>query len=181
MYGIINIAIEGYVVATFGTPAWENIKKRIGLTLDFSTVEQPYNDDVTYRLAEATSEETKTPIDELLTNFGEYMILATHKNYNAVMDSRGSNLKDYLVNLPNFHNRMMLIYPELTPPVFRISNISNNSMQVHYFSKTPGIRNFVIGYLNGLVKIFNEPATVEVIQSKDEGNPEDVFKIHWHL
>ena len=181
MYGVINIAIEGYVIATFGARIWENIKKRTGLALDFTTIEQPYNDDITYKLAKATSEETNIPVDELLTDFGESMIMTTHKNYNAVMDSRGSNLKDYLVNLPNFHNRIMLIYPELTPPEFRISNISNNSMQVHYFSKTHGIRNFVNGYLKGLVKIFNEPATVEVVQSKDEGNPQDVFKINWHL
>jgi hypothetical protein len=51
------------------------------------------------------------------------------------MNSGGINLKEFLVNLPVFHNRIMLIYPKLTPPEFKVSHIETNSIHIHYFSK----------------------------------------------
>jgi hypothetical protein len=39
-----------------------------------------------------------------------------HENYiRYPVNSGGINLKEFLVNLPVFHNRIMLIYPKLTP------------------------------------------------------------------
>ena len=178
MYGIVYKAIRDYVITTFGAELWEVIKAKSGVTLDFSLTEQPYNDDITYKLAEAVSGETGMPIDEVLTAFGEQVIEHT-RTLNGFMDSRGDNLKDYLVNLPNFHNRIMLIYPELTPPEFRISQIAVESLYLHYISKRGGLRDFIKGYLKGLAKVFNEKVTVEPIQPLNENTPQEVFKISW--
>jgi len=37
----------------------------------------------------------------------------------------------------------MLIYPKLTPPEFKISEVYENRLCLHYFSKRQGLQDFV--------------------------------------
>lgn len=179
MYGIIYKAIEEYILDNFSAEVLYKVKSKSANAIDFSNIDQPYNDAALYNLAEILSEYVSTDINIILFNFGEYLIKVTHKKYPDIMEGRGNNLIDYLINLPNFHNRIMLIYPELTPPEFRISNLEEKSMLFHYFSKTNAMREFVRGYLNGLMKAFNADLLIEFAYSKHENNFEDVFKISW--
>ena len=179
MYGIINVAIQDFALENYGPEKWEAIKEQSGVDVDYSLTDSPYNDTIAYIVAKAASEEMNLNIEDVLNDLGESIIPTTNKKFNSFIDSRGDTLRDYLINLPNFHNRIMLIYPELTPPDFRISNNKDTSLQVHYISNTKGIREFVRGYLKGLITIFNETATVEFIQSKNDGRQQEIFKISW--
>lgn len=95
------------------------------------------------------------------------------------MESGGSSLKEFLVNLPLFHNRVMLIYPKLTPPEFKVSNISENSLNLHYFSKREGLQEFVRGLIQGLGKMFETPTTIEHLQTRNFGDSHEIFKVSW--
>jgi hypothetical protein len=180
MYGIVNKAIEDLVIANFGEEKWEAIKERSGIDIDFFISNEPYDDDVTFKLAVAVSEEMNMSLGDVLIAFGEWWVIkTTTEKYPGLMDSGGDNLRDFLVNLPNFHNRVMLIYPKLTPPEFKVTDITDNSLCLHYFSKRQGLQEFVRGLLQGLGKMFNTPITLELIQSRDEGSTHEIFKINW--
>ena len=179
MYGIIYKAIEEYTLDNFSSEILDKIKTESGSSIHFSIIDQPYDDALTYKLAESLSYYTSIDIHEILLNFGEYLIKVVSEKYPDIMEGRGNNLIDYLINLPNFHNRIMLIYPELTPPEFRISNLEEKNMLLHYFSNTDEMKEYVRGYLNGLMKAFNTDLLIEYAYSKHENNFEDVFKISW--
>lgn len=179
MYGVINQAIKKHVIANYGEEKWTAIKKRSAVNIDFTADDQPYNDEIIYKLAEAVALEMELPLDKILVEFGESVIRTTTERMEGFMDSREDNLKEYLINLPNFHNRMMLIYPRLTPPEFQVSQIEENSINLHYISKTKGIRAFIKGYIKGLTHFFNEKVTIEPLQSINEGSRQEVFKISW--
>ena len=87
--------------------------------------------------------------------------------------------KEFLVNLPQFHNRIMLMYPKLTPPEFKVSDIEENSIHVHYFSKREGLQEFVRGLLSGLGKMYDVETSIDLMQSRDEGNSHEIFKVSW--
>ena len=179
MYGVINQAIKKYVTTNYGAEKWSAVKSRCAANVDFISDDQPYNDEMIYKLAEAVAIEMQLPLDNVLSDFGENVIKTTTERMDGFMDSRGSNLKEYLINLPNFHNRIMLIYPRLTPPEFQVSNIDENSINLHYISKTKGIRAFVKGYIKGLTYFFNEKVTIEPLQSISEASRQEIFKISW--
>ncbi len=180
MYGIVNKAIEELVLSNFGEEKWELIKKRGDLELDFFISNQPYDDAITYQLAKAVSEEMNIPLGEVFTAFGEWWILKTGKEkYGGLMQSGGSSLKEFLINLPAFHNRVMLIYPKLTPPEFKISHIEEKSIQVHYFSKREGLQQFVRGLLQGLGKMYQVNTAIELLESREGGSSHEVFKVSW--
>ncbi|EKT4510563.1 heme NO-binding domain-containing protein, partial [Flavobacterium psychrophilum] len=153
MYGIVNKAIEDLVIANFGEAKWNAIKDRTGIDIDFFISNEPYDDEITFKLALAVSQEMNMTINQVLITFGEWWVIkTTSEKYPGLMNSGGNNLRDFLVNLPNFHNRVMLIYPKLTPPEFKISNITENGLNLHYFSKRQGLQEFVRGLIQGLGK-----------------------------
>jgi hypothetical protein len=180
MYGIVNKAIEDLVKENFGEEKWDAVKERSGVDIDFFLSNEPYDDDITYKLAGAVSEEMQMPVSDVLQAFGEWWVLRTGKEkYGGLMEAGGSGLKEFLINLPVFHNRVMLIYPKLTPPEFKVSNAEENSIHVHYFSKRVGLQDFVRGLLSGLGKMYNTPTQIELLQSRDDGSDHEIFKVSW--
>ncbi|HRH50827.1 MAG TPA: heme NO-binding domain-containing protein [Panacibacter sp.] len=180
MYGVVNKAIEDLVKANFGEEKWNAAKKRSGVKDDYFISSEPYDDAITYQLAGAISEEMNMPVEEVMIAFGEWWVLKTGKEkYGGLMEAGGNSLREFLVNLPLFHNRVMLIYPKLTPPEFKISDVESNSVNVHYFSKREGLKDFVKGLLQGLGKMYNTPVEIVLIKSRDAGDTHEVFNVSW--
>lgn len=180
MYGIVNKAIQDLVIANFSEAVWEKVKVTSGVDVDYFLSNEPYNDDITFKLAGAVAIEANMPLSNVLIAFGEWWILKTGKEkYGSLLEAGGKNLKEFLVNLPAFHNRIMLMYPKLTPPEFKISNVEENSIYMHYFSKREGLQEFVRGLFQGLGKLYNIAVTIELIQSRNEGSTHEIFKVSW--
>lgn len=180
MYGIVNKAIEQLVTEQFGPEKWQAVKEKSGVDIDFFLSNEPYDDAITYQLAGAASEVLDIPLNNILEAFGEYWVLKTGKEkYGALMQAGGSSLKEFLINLPAFHNRIMLIFPKLTPPEFHVSNIEERSLCLHYFSKREGLQGFVRGLLQGLSKLFETPAEILLLQSRADGKDHEIYQINW--
>lgn len=172
--------MKGLVIENFGEAKWKIIKETSGIDVDFFMSNEPYDDDITYKLAGAVSKEMNITVSDVLITFGEYWVLKTGKEkYGNLMEAGGSNLKDFLKNLPSFHNRVMLFYPKLTPPEFKVTHIEERSLHVHYFSKREGLKEFVRGLLQGLGKLYNTPVQIELIEDRDAGADHEVFKVSW--
>ncbi len=180
MYGIVNKAIQDLVTANFGEEKWETILEKSGVEEDFFISSEAYDDDITFKLAIAVSEEMNMTLKEVLIAFGEWWVVKTTKEkYGGLMESGGSNFKEFIVNLPLFHNRVMLIYPKLTPPEFKVSEVSENSLNLHYYSKREGLQEFVRGLIQGLGIMFNTSVTIELLQTRDLGDSHEIFKVSW--
>jgi hypothetical protein len=180
MYGIVNKAVEDLIITNFGVENWELIKEKGGVDIDFFISNEPYDDDITFKLAVATSEVMGVSVGDVLVLLGEWWVLKTTKDkYPGLLNSGGNNFKDFIINLPNFHNRVMLIYPKLTPPEFKVSDIEDNSLHLHYYSKREGLREFVRGLIQGLGKMYNTSVAIDLLQNRDEGSTHEIFKISW--
>lgn len=180
MYGIVNKAIEELIIRDFGIHKWDIIKQKSGVDIDFFMSHESYDDDITYQLAGAAAEELNISIGEILISFGEFWVLNTGKEkYGALMETGGTNLKEFLIHLPLFHNRVIVIYPKLTPPEFRITNIEETSLFVHYISNRKGLQEFVRGLLQGLSKLYNVSTSIDLLESRSEGKDHEIFKISW--
>jgi hypothetical protein len=180
MYGIVNKAIEDLVTENFGADKWEAVKQKSGVDVDFFLSNEPYDDAITYQLAGAASDILGLSVGQVLNAFGEWWILKTGKEkYGGLMEAGGSNLREFMVNLPMFHNRIILMYPKLTPPEFKVSDATENSIHVHYHSKREGLQEFVRGLLSGLAKMYNVEVVIELLQTRDEGNTHEIFKVSW--
>ena len=180
MYGIVNKAIQDLVTETFGEDKWEAVKEKSAVDVDFFLSNEPYDDSITYKLVGAAAEVLNIPAGEVLQAFGEWWVLKTGKEkYGGLMEAGGNNLKEFLVNLPLFHNRIMLMYPKLTPPEFKVSDVEENSIHVHYHSEREGLQEFVRGLMSGLGKMYEVEVGVELLQSRSDGSSHEIFKVSW--
>ena len=180
MYGIVNKAVEELIKNQFGAEQWEAVRKLSGIDVDFFVSTEPYDDEITYKLAVAASEVLKMDIGDVMIALGEYWILKVGKEkYGGLMEAGGDNLREFLKNLPQFHSRIMLLYPKLTPPEFRISDENDHALHVHYYSHRQGLQEFVRGLLQGLSKLYQTETTIELIAHRADGHDHDIFRVSW--
>lgn len=180
MYGIINNSIESLVVANFGEEQWKVILQKSGVNEEFFISNQPYDDAITYKLAISISEHTGLKLEEVLFLFGEWWILkTTNEKYKGLLRAGGSNLREFLIHLPSFHNHIMMLYPQLTPPEFKTSDVEEHSIHIHYHSKREGLKHFVHGLLSGLGKLYETKVEIELLSDRDSGFSHEIFKVSW--
>lgn len=180
MYGIVNKAVEELVTEKFGSDAWTKVREKSGIEVDFFISNEPYDDDITYKLATAASEVLTVPMPDIMHALGEFWILQVgKKKYGGLMEAGGRSFREFIINLPQFHSRIMLLYPKLTPPEFRISNLSEQSVDLHYFSHRKGLKDFVSGLLRGLAKMYSTDARIELVADRGKGYDHEVFRITW--
>jgi hypothetical protein len=180
MYGIVNKAIQGLITENFGEEVWQNVKEESGVNHDIVFSNESYPDEETFKLAEAASKVLKKDINDIFIAFGEYWVLKTGpQSYGSLMQAGGSTFKEFMVNLPNFHNRVILIYPKLQMPEFLMTDVTDNSLVCHYYSSRQGLKYFVLGLLQGLGKMFNTELKIKIINSREEGHDHDVYEVVW--
>lgn len=182
MYGLVNQAIEELITSNFGEDKWETIRAKAGVEDEVFISNDGYPDKITYDLVSAASEVLGLTADEVLIAFGKHWVLETAvKSYGPMMKSGGSTLKEFLVNLPNFHTRVAMIYSELQPPKFRCTEVSDASLKLHYYTERPGLTSFVSGIIHGLAEMFETVCEVTILEQKSEGADHDVFDVSWKV
>jgi len=181
MYGLVNKAVEQMVRSAHGLDTWERIKAEAGVDTEGFISNQPYPDEITYRLVAAGSDVLGVPPEEILKAFGEHWVLHTAlESYGPMMWALGKTLPEFLQKLPHLHTRVELIYPELQPPEFACHEVSDTELDLHYWTRRPpGLEPFVEGLLYGLGKMFSTPVRVTLIQHRADGHNHSVFRVAW--
>ena len=180
MYGMVNKAVEEMVCGNHGEAVWESIKQKAGVDIEPFMSNESYPDDITYRLVAAASEVLEAKPDDILEAFGEHWVLHTaQEGYGGLMRAAGKSLPEFLQNLPNFHSRVAMIFPKLQPPRFECSDVTAQSLKLHYITHRTGLEAFVVGLIRGLGKMFGTPTVVELVAARSRGADHDVFAVTW--
>jgi len=180
MYGLVNNAIKELITKDFGAETWTLVQKKSGIADDFFLTNVSYDDAVTYQLVGALSEVTQSSVEDVLIGFGKHWILETGaKKYGDMIQTLGNNVTDFLVNLVDFHKSVYLIFPKITPPEFKVTNITENSLVFHYLSERDGLAPFVHGLLLGVGIRFQTELNINQIAFKAKGDNHDIYNVSW--
>ncbi len=178
MYGLVNRALEEMIRTGYGGDAWDAIKARAGVDIDVFIRMEPYPDEVTFRLVGAACEILNITPDDALKAFGEYWVLYTGSDgYGEFLDSAGSSVFEFLGNLNDLHSRVGVLYENLSPPSFECSDVTADSLVLHYYSKRNGLAPMIIGLVTGLGKRFDTPVAVRPLTEKSRGDDHDSFAV----
>lgn len=180
MYGLVNQAIHELVIEKFGEEVWAEVKKEAHLEIDRFLSNAAYDDSITFTLANAVSKVTNISLQQVFFAFGEYWVLKTGaEKYGSLMKAGGDNLKEFLINLPNFHSRVMLMFPNIKPPEFNITEVKDRSLVLHYYSTRTGLSDFMHGLINGLAIMYKVEAKIRLRTTKSNLNEPDIFEVSW--
>jgi hypothetical protein len=182
MYGMVNLAIQGFISERYGDSAWEEVKARAAPAIaQFLTMEQ-YPDELTQGLMMAASEITGDSMQDFMDSIGEYFVEFTrHSGYGELLQLIGTTLPEALGNLDNMHARVGLSFPELRPPTFWCTDVDDHSLVLHYQSVREGLGLMIPGTVRGLAAMLNTTATVEWIARREEGADHDQFLVRFGM
>lgn len=180
MYGLVNRAIEDLVRTRFGDARWEAVRQRARVTVPAFVGMQAYPDKVTYDLVGAASEELGVPADTLLEAFGEYWTLYTaREGYGPMLALGGTSFVEFLQNLDHMHAHVALSMPDLEPPSFWCTDVTDRSVLLHYKSHRAGLAPMVKGLVRGLGQMFDTEVRLEHLRGPADGADHDQFRIEY--
>lgn len=178
MYGLVNHAVEQSLRTQFGDARWAASKARAKVTVPAFVSMQAYPDAVTDGLVAAASDELGMPAAELFEAIGEYWTIHTALHgYGDLLVLGGSTFIDFLQNLDRLHAHVAVSFPELRPPTFWCSDVTDRTVRLHYASEREGLAPMVVGLVRGLGKMFTTDVTVEQAASRADGVAHDEFQI----
>lgn len=180
MYGMVNRAMEDMVVDGWGEASWDRVKEHAGVDVEVFVGTEAYPDELTYRLVGAAAEVLDLPADVVLHRFGVHWVTRTATDgYGPLLDAGGQTLGEFLANLPSFHSRVSLLFPQLSPPTFFCTDAGPGSVKLHYVSGRQGLAPFVAGLLEGLGIRFHTAISVEQTSAKGTNGEHDEFVVRW--
>jgi hypothetical protein len=180
VYGLVNQAVEDLIRSNHGDAVWATIRERAGVRSESFLSMSEYPDSVTYDLVRAASEVLALPPEAILEAFGEYWVLYTSKKgYGEMLEMAGDTLPEFLMNLDQLHTRLGVVMPQLQPPSFVCSDVTDHSLTLSYHSKREGLAPMVVGLLRGLGKRFETEITVERLGGKGDGLDHERFRVSW--
>ena len=165
MYGVINKSLRDMVTEGHGEAVWAQVLAKAGVPSDSFLAMRSYDDEITFRLAVASSDVLGVDVDTALHAFGKHWVNHTlARDYDALVRSTGSTMLEFLENLNELHDRISTTFLEYEPPEFRVSELQKNRMEVEYISHREGLNSFVSGVLVALSERFNEPMSIEATE-----------------
>ncbi|HSH03160.1 MAG TPA: heme NO-binding domain-containing protein [Anaerolineae bacterium] len=178
MYGLVNKAIHDMVCENFGEDVWEQIRQKAGVEEETFISMETYPDAVTYQLVGAASDVLDTPATDILQAFGRYWTVYTaEEGYGDLLNMSGHTIQEFLSNLDEMHTRVSLSFPQLEPPSFECTEVTDESLNLHYYSHREGLAHLVIGLLYGLGERFKVGVEVEQTADRNDGADHDIFAI----
>lgn len=178
MYGIVNKAMEDLVVSISGTEGWTKVCALAEVDpFTFVTLER-YDDDLTFKLVGACAEVMGISADEVLVHFGRYWSRYTgQQGYSHMFSMLGDDLFTFLRNLPQLHDHLTLVFPDMVMPRFEAFPVDERRLRVAYRSERHGLAAMVHGLLEGMAEVYGQQVLVTRIQRKDEGADHDLFEV----
>lgn len=179
MYGIVNLAVEDFVVSSHGEEVWLQIREDAGVTdiPTFVTMDQ-YPDDITYRLVQSISERLGISSDEALRLFGRHWMRYTSEHgFGDLLRFAGSSVREFLGNIDAIHSQVAAGMPGLKTPTIEVEDVDDEVFLVHYHSPREGLAMMLVGVFEGIGEMFDSELDIEHRERTADGADHDVFEV----
>ncbi len=173
MYGLVNRALQGLVTDIAGRESWLRISEAAASPQSFISMET-YPDSISLSLVGAAAEELDITPGEFLTRLGRYWVTHTgQEGYGRMFDLWGADLRTFLINLDEMHERVKLTMPHLEPPSFSVQDEDARTMRLSYRSDRDGMAPMVIGILEGLASKFSTEVSIQHVVFRPEAGHDE--------
>jgi len=157
MYGFVNQALQEFVIRESSFETWEEILKKANLDLgetgEFNQ-RRIYDDQNTFDLLRVASEVLGLSHNAILEKFGEiFFEFCQNSGYEKMLDSLGSNLKDFFNSLDALHEHLLFIFPGLRAPSFQAKDTPDGrGIEILYHSERAGLEYMVVGVVKAVAR-----------------------------
>ncbi|MBV1865937.1 MAG: diguanylate cyclase [Rhodobacteraceae bacterium] len=178
MHGIFNRGLQSYVRDIFGPEIWEACCTQAGLSFfNFETMLK-YDDGVTDRVIEALTQVLGRPRDELLEDFGTYVVSEEHfASVRRLLRFGGETYEEFLHSLEDLHDRAKMAIPDLDVPRLRLTAHPGDCFTLHYHFAKQGYGSIFLGLLRAMADDYGSLVVVEHLSQQKGDLDADLFEI----
>lgn len=157
MYGLLLESVRYHIKKTYGQEAWDKLCHHCGLATTSFTTANSYSDTLIPKFSDACSKVLGygLPPDTYMEYFGTCFVAFTSKlGYSNVLKVYSRSFRDFLDNIDSLHEHLRFGFPRLQSPSFECTEESRDGLTLHYRSKRYGYKNYVIGQVKEVAKLY---------------------------
>ncbi|MEM6372426.1 MAG: heme NO-binding domain-containing protein [Pseudomonadota bacterium] len=168
MHGLINRAIQCFVVDSYGTDMWVEAARMANLGfVEFESM-LVYDDDVTPVVLDAVSSVLNRGRDEVMEDIGTYLV--SHPNVEALrrlLRFGGVNFVEFLHSLDDLPDRARLAVSDLRLPRIELEEHGPGQFSLICQSAIDGYGHVMMGVLRAMADDYGVLAVLEHTGSED--------------
>jgi hypothetical protein len=170
VHGIIHHELQKFVVANHGPATWRQLLERAGVANKVYIVSQSYPDEDAVALVQAASEMTGAPANDILEQFGEFIVPDLVALY-APLIKPGWRTLDFLENTEDtIHHVVRMRQKNAAPPALRCLRRGPKEVTIIYTSARKMCA-VAKGITRGVAKHYGEAIQISEPECMHAGRP----------
>lgn len=162
MHGLVNKALESFVVETYGPSTWEAVSNAAGLGGMRFEAMLAYDDTITAAVLGAAAKHLGKPQEALLEDVGTYLV--SHPDVTAprrLLRFSGATFEEFLNSLEDLPDRVRLAIPDLSLPPMQLTELANGGYRVTCGTWFDGYGHMLVGLLQAMADEYGALVTIE--------------------
>ena len=151
MHGLVNKALEKFIVDTYGIDAWRMIAQRSELDdLHFESM-MVYDYEVTPRVIDCACDVLRADRADLLQNLGTFLVSQpSQQAVRRLLRFGGVDFVDFLYSLDDLKDRARLAVADLQLPKLELREHTSNQFSLTVRSELEGFGHVMVGLLTAM-------------------------------
>ncbi len=151
MHGLINRALQSYLLETHGPLKWAQISRSARLGFDSFEPMLTYDQEVTEAVINAAAEVLARSKEGLLEDLGTFLVSNPHSDaLRRLLRFGGLSFRDFLQSLEDTRGRGRLALPDLDIPVLDLFEISPSLYTLQCCYPIEGCGHVIVGLLRAM-------------------------------
>lgn len=131
MNGLVNRALQGFLIETYGRGVWDKICRDADLGFDEFEAMLQYAPDIAGSMAEAAAKRLDKSPAQLLEDVGTFLIAhPSQARIRRLLRFGGGDFREFLFSLEELRGRAQMALPGLDIPEFSLAQIDPNSFEL---------------------------------------------------
>ena len=175
MHGIIHAELKKYVETKHSRDAWTAILEQAGLEKKTYLATSAYPDEEAVAIVTTASQLTGTPADQMLEDFGEFIVPSLMNLYKALVKPEWGTMEMLLSTENTVHRVVRMRNPGAEPPELRFEQ--TDTKELKFFYNSPRQMSAVAkGIIKGVAKHYGDTVVIRERKNAD-GSVEMSIKI----
>lgn len=163
MHGMINRALQSFIVETYGEDVWAEVRTIADLRFEEFETMLPYDDELTIAVFMATTLVMHQDETAVLEDLGTFLI--THPPLDPLrrlLRFGGASFTDFLLSLEELPERGRMAMPELEMPEIKVELKEPGHFCLRARWKLPGAGAILLGALRAMADDYGALATLSL-------------------
>ena len=169
MHGLVNKAIQAFVIGAHGPDAWDAVATQAGVTPDGIEAFAQYDNALTERLLSAAMAHLNTSRDAILEDTGAFLVSGpSSEALRRLLRFGGQDFRDFLFSLDDLRDRARLAVDDLDLPVLHLHSAGPNSFVLDCGWTIPGCAALVVGVLRAMADDYGVLAMMDFSDTRPD-------------